>query len=259
MRHFAMCTLVKKEYTTLKLIPSTRLDLIPPSHRYPAKSMRGLLPQSQLKTLSQRNKLNSQIIELIEGFEKNPSAELVVIQQVVRTLNLDLPLEYLDLFSFMNGGEGFIGDNYCRLYAIEDLMPLNEAFLVKEFAPELLIFGSNGGGEAFAFNTSSSPFSIVAIPFIPMDIKWAKSLGKTINEFFFHFSNSADNRVKNIPPSINNTLIGKGIHEIQPVVFGGDPVDPKNKIPLSPKDYAKLVVFWNKIWQNRTHQEVITT
>jgi hypothetical protein len=38
----------------------------------------------------------------------------------------------------MNGGEGFINDNYCRLYAIEDLMPLNEAYSVKEFAPSLL-------------------------------------------------------------------------------------------------------------------------
>jgi len=201
-----------------------------------------------------KDKLNPQIIEFIEGFEKNPSADLKMIQQIIKELNLDLPSEYLDLFSFMNGGEGFIGDNYCRLYAIEDLIPLNEAFLVKEFVPELFIFGSNGGGEAFAFNTKSSPFSILEIPFIPMDVKWAKLLGKTINEFFFHFSNS---KIKSVPPSINKALIGKEIHEIQPVVFGGSPLDPKNKILISPKDYAELVVFWNKIWQNRKNQEVI--
>ena len=201
--------------------------------------------------------MNSQIIEFIEGFEKNPRAESAVNQQVVKALNLDLPSEYLNLFSFMNGGEGFIGDNYCRLYAIENLMPLNEAFLVKEFALELFIFGSNGGGEAFAFNTKSSPFSIVEVPFIPMDLKWAKLLEKTINEYFSHFSNSADNKVNSVPPSINKALIGKEIHEIRPVVFGGDPLDPKNKIPLGPEDYAKFVVFWNRIWQNRKHQEAI--
>jgi hypothetical protein len=206
------------------------------------------------KALSQRHKLNPQIIEFMEGFERNPRAEPMVIQQVVKELNLDLPSEYLDLFSLMNGGEGFIGDNYCRFYALEDLMPLNEAFLVKEFAPGLFIFGSNGGGEAFAFNTKSSPFSILEIPFIPMDVNWAKLLGKTMDEFFFHFSNSG---TKSAPPSINKTLIGKEIHEIQPVVFGGSPLDPKNKILLSPKDYAELVVFWNKIWQNRKNQEAI--
>ena len=191
--------------------------------------------------------MNSQIVKLIEGFEKNPAIEVEKIQQVVRAINLDLPSEYLEIFLLMNGGEGFIGENYCRFYAIEDLLPFNEAFSVKEFAPELFIFGSNGGGEAFAFHTRSNPFSIVEIPFIPMDMKLVKLLGNTMSEFFYHFSTGA----KSGSPSINKDLVGKEIHEIQPIVFGGNPLDPKNKTPLRPKDYAELVVFWNRIWQNR--------
>jgi len=191
--------------------------------------------------------LNSQIIKFLEGFEKNLTIESAMIQQVIKAINLDLPSEYLEIFSFINGGEGFISDNYCRLYSIEDLMPLNESFSVKEFAPELFIFGSNGGGEAFAFNTTSSPFSIVEIPFIPMDMKWAKLLGNTMSEFFSHFSTG----VKNNSSQINKDLIGKEIHEIHPVVFGGSPLDPKNKVLVPVKDYAELVVFWNKIWQSK--------
>ena len=176
--------------------------------------------------------MNSQILQCIEKFEKNPIAETSTFQQVLSNLNLELPSEYLDLFSFMNGGEGFIGDNYCRFYPIEELMPLNEAFLVKEFAPELFIFGSNGGGEAFAFNTTNKPFSIVKIPFIPMDLKWAKPLGNSISDFFFQFLSHTDQREASVSSSINKDLLGKEIHELQPVVFGGDPVDAKNKIPL---------------------------
>jgi hypothetical protein len=197
--------------------------------------------------------LNSLIVKFFEGFQKNPPVESATIQQAVKATNLDLPSEYLDIFSFMNGGEGFIGDNYCRLYAIEDLQFFNEAFSVKKFTPDLFIFGSNGGGEAFAFNVTSNPFSIVEIPFIPMDMKLAKLLGNTMGEFFSHFSTG----VKNNPSQINKDLIGKEIHEIHPIVFGGDPIDPKNKAPLPTKDYAELVVFWNKIWQNRKNQEIV--
>jgi hypothetical protein len=174
-----------------------------------------------------------------------------MIEQVIKRINLDLPLEYLEIFSFMNGGEGFIGDNYCRLYPIEDLIPLNEAFSVKEFAPELFIFGSNVDGEAFAFNTTSNPFSIVEIPFIPMDMEWANLLGKTITEFFSNFSNGEE---KN-SPQVNKDLIGKEIHEIHPIAFGGDPLDPKNKALVPIKNYAEIVVFWNEVW-HRIKQDV---
>ncbi|MGH7245265.1 MAG: RHS repeat-associated core domain-containing protein [Phycisphaerales bacterium] len=39
---------------------------------------------------------------------------------------------------------------------------------------------------------------------------------------------------------------GKQIHEIQPVKFGGDPVNPLNKISLSPAEHAPVTTWWNK-------------
>nr|MDQ3005170.1 hypothetical protein [Chloroflexota bacterium] len=88
--------------------------------------------------------------------------------------------------------------------------------------------------------------------FIPMNIKLANLLGKTIDEFFSYFSTG----ITNVSSSINMALIGKEIHEIQPIVFGGDPLDQKNKIPLHTKDYAELVVFWNKIWKSRNQETI---
>jgi hypothetical protein len=190
--------------------------------------------------------LNSEIIKFLDGFEKNPGVESALIQQVTQAVNLDFPLEYLGLFLHMNGGEGFVGDNYCRLYSIENLIPLNQAFMITDFAPGFFIFGSTGGGEAFAFDTKSKPFSIVKIPFIPMDVKYAELLGTTIYDFFVSLSRQSSNI---IPHAINKTAVGKEIHEIQPVVFGGDPVDVKNKILLSSEDYAKVVVWWNRKYQ----------
>ena len=191
--------------------------------------------------------MNFEITRFFEDFEKNPPIELVKIQEVVKTINLDLPSEYLEIFSFMNGGEGFIGDNYCRLYPLDELVSLNESFSVKEFAPEFFIFGSNGGGEAFAFDIAKSPYAIVKIPFIPMDLDFIALIGQTVGEFFSSFSTSE----KEVLHEINRDLIGKEIHERHPVVFGGDPIDPKNKAYVPTKNYAELVVFWNKIWRSR--------
>jgi hypothetical protein len=191
--------------------------------------------------------LNTEISNFFEGFYKNPPINSMAIQQIVNVLKLGWPSDYLEVFSFMNGGEGFIGDGYCRLYPLDELISLNESFSVKEFAPEIFIFGSNGGGEAFAFNITTSPVSIVKIPFIPMDAEAAELLGKTFREFLLSFTKKETNNLA----QINKDLIGKEVHEIQPIVFGGSPTDPENKAFVPVKDYGKLVVFWNKIWQSK--------
>ena len=191
--------------------------------------------------------MNFEITKFFENFEKNLPIELVKIQEVAKAINLDLPSEYLEIFSFMNGGEGFIGDNFCRLYPLDELVSLNESFSVKEFAPEIFIFGSNGGGEAFAFNIAESPYVIIKIPFIPMDLDFTNLIGQTVSEFFSSFSTSERRTLL----EINRDLIGKEIHEKHPVVFGGDPIDPNNKTFVPTKNYAELVVFWNKIWHSR--------
>lgn len=191
--------------------------------------------------------MNSEINKLFEGFEKNPPINSLEVQKIANAINFDLPSDYLEIFSFMNGGEGFIGNEYCRLYPLDELISLNESFSVKEFAPEIFVFGSNGGGEAFAFKATTSSVSIVKIPFIPMDVGFAELLGKTFRNFLASFNENEDNE----SAEINRNLIGKEIHEIQPIVFGGSPIDPKNKAFVPVKDYGKLIVFWNKIWKNK--------
>lgn len=38
---------------------------------------------------------------------------------------------------------------------------------------------------------------------------------------------------------------GMQIHEVQPVIFGGDPVDPQNKVFLTRQQHAEIVTWWN--------------
>jgi hypothetical protein len=52
---------------------------------------------------------------------------------------------------------------------------------------------------------------------------------------------------------INRDLIGKEIHEIKPVIFGGSPTDHSNKTALSIEKYAEVVAWWNAKYLELNH------
>ncbi|MCX2781311.1 hypothetical protein [Microbulbifer thermotolerans] len=42
-------------------------------------------------------------------------------------------------------------------------------------------------------------------------------------------------------------LAGLEIFEITPVILGGDPIDPQNKITLTRVQHIEAVRYWNKV------------
>lgn len=42
-------------------------------------------------------------------------------------------------------------------------------------------------------------------------------------------------------------LAGKEIFEVQPIILGGSPTDPRNKTVLTREDHIKAVNYWNNI------------
>lgn len=86
---------------------------------------------------------------------------------------LGLPDDFLSVFSELNGGEGFVGGEYLILWKAEELVPFNREYETDKYAPGIFLFGSNGGGEGFGFDTRSKPYKVVEIPFIGMDLKYA--------------------------------------------------------------------------------------
>lgn len=102
-------------------------------------------------------------------FVANPPAGREEIEKLQNELKFALPRSYVEFLLTANGGEGFIPDSYVIFWRVEDLVPRNAAYNVAELAPGLFLFGSNGGGEAFGFDTCSETCSIVSIPFVTMD------------------------------------------------------------------------------------------
>ncbi len=106
---------------------------------------------------------------LFAQFKANPPASAALIAQSQAKLSFPLPADYASFLRQMNGGEGSLGKAYVALWRVEQLGERNAGYEVAEFAPGLFLFGSNGAGEAFAFDARVSPTRIVAVPFIGME------------------------------------------------------------------------------------------
>jgi len=77
-----------------------------------------------------------------------------------------------------------LGQNYVMLWKAEELKPLNAGYEVARFAPGLFLFGSDGGGEAYAFDIREDPWVVIQVPFIGMgDPQYAIPLGRSFTEF----------------------------------------------------------------------------
>jgi len=111
---------------------------------------------------------NISIEELLKRFKRNPPVNNLAIEDFNLKTGLELPLNYINFLKIANGGEGFIGNSYISLWKIEELQELNVAYQVGEYAPGLLLIGSDMGGEAFAFDMTTRPWPLVRVPFVGM-------------------------------------------------------------------------------------------
>lgn len=101
-----------------------------------------------------------------------------------------LPRDYVDFLKTANGGEGTIGAAYIRLWGVEDIIRLNRGYEVQEFLPGLLVFASNGGGGAFAFDTRHDPWTILGVEFTVMRFEDAVRLANSFTEFILRLVQS---------------------------------------------------------------------
>jgi hypothetical protein len=116
-------------------------------------------------------------------FVGHPPAGLEDIERTQRQLHFRLPNSYVEFLLSRDGGEGFIGGSYLVLWRIEDLIAMNKAYNTATFAPDLLLIGSDGGGEAFGFDTRTKSLPIVSVPFVPMDVVDAKAIAPDFGAF----------------------------------------------------------------------------
>lgn len=136
---------------------------------------------------------NSNTDSLFERFAGNPPASPDEIETAQRQLKFRLPKSYIDFMLAKNGGEGFVGKTYFVLWKIDDLISMNAAYHVAEFAPGLFLFGSNGADEAFGFDIRFETCAIVSVPFVGMNLQTAKPAAPDFKAFLLALRDGSSN------------------------------------------------------------------
>lgn len=121
--------------------------------------------------------------QMLVEFDRNPPCELVIIEKAERETEFVFPVDYRDFLLEQNGGEGWIGLNYARFWRAEELSEMNEGYMFTELSSAILAIGSNGGGEAYAFDRRTGEPSLVLIPFIGMELDAAIPIAKSFHAF----------------------------------------------------------------------------
>ncbi len=107
-----------------------------------------------------------------------------VISNTLAELGIALPEDYVRFLRTHNGGEGFLGANYIIFWKAEELSSLNREYEVDKYAPGILLFGSDGGGEGYGFDTQDAAMPVVRVPFIGMDRRYATAVASNFSDLF---------------------------------------------------------------------------
>jgi hypothetical protein len=112
-------------------------------------------------------------------WDREESANPEAINTLASKSGLNLPKDYLDFLSLSNGGEGElpVDPYWFQIWSAENVLEHNEGYQVAQFLPDFFAFGSNGGGEMFAFDTrKDGAWPVYMIPFVPMEEAGAKKV-----------------------------------------------------------------------------------
>jgi hypothetical protein len=101
-----------------------------------------------------------------QSFQPNAPASSAALAALKAGLGKALPESYMAFLERANGGEGFVGEFYLRLWRAEELLELNRAYNTAEFFPNFFLIGTDGGGEAYGFDVSRGDTTVFGVPFI---------------------------------------------------------------------------------------------
>jgi len=120
---------------------------------------------------------------IVANFNGNSPASELDIQIFNSGSTIKLPDDYVSFLRKWDGGEGFFGLEYVILWRLSELNLMNREYEVDRYAPGLFLFGSNGGGEAYAFDARVPMKPIVAVPFVGMCLEEILPIANDFGEF----------------------------------------------------------------------------
>jgi hypothetical protein len=124
------------------------------------------------------------IKEILKGLKLNKGVSENQLDILQDTLGVSLPDDYLEFLRYTDGALGLIAnDCYIAIWDVKEIASFNENYTVDEFVPGLLVFASDGGDRAYAFDTRSDKLPVVEYSFSELSLDEAKPISSTFNEF----------------------------------------------------------------------------
>jgi len=97
-----------------------------------------------------------------------------MIDEAEKRLGQRFPDDYRDFLTARNGLATWFGDVYIALYSIDQVVELNEIHGHLSHQPELIHIGSDGGGEAIAFDFRKHPPVVILVNLV--SIHWSEAI-----------------------------------------------------------------------------------
>jgi len=189
----------------------------------------------------------TEMLTLLEGLERTAGASVEELQALRSRFPIEWPKDYMDCLRWSNGIEGYVrGHGYLWLWSTSDVARLNDAYGVSELAPNLILVGSDAGPSGYGFDTTHVALPFIRVEMAAMHREYVENIASSFAEFVRHLAEAplaaGEAEPGNFGPP--NWLRGKILHEKHPIVMGGDPNDPDNRV-LVPRDvHPQLTVFW---------------
>src|SRR6266566_5665103 len=101
---------------------------------------------------------------LLDGFELNPPASAVEIDSFLQAVGRVPDMDYLEFMKEHNGGEGIIGDlGYLIIWSLSEALQNTQDYRIDDVRAGLLLFATDGGDKAFAFDRAQLNWPIVSV------------------------------------------------------------------------------------------------
>jgi len=139
-----------------------------------------------------------------------------------------------------DGAEGHVGKSFLALWPIAQIGEWNGFLETAAFAPNLTVFATDGGEEAYAVSRASDQPRIVNVPLVGLGHVDAKDIAGDLAGFLQWLGGSAID-----PLPADSAIRGKVIWRVQPIMFGGDPTDQSNIRFVDAVDAWKMAAWFN--------------
>lgn len=195
--------------------------------------------------------LSPAALALAEKLERVGAANPASIKAVENELRFSFPPGYADFASLADGAEGFVGEAYLSMWPVNRLVALNAMVNVSRFAPGMVLFATDGGTQAYAFDGRQTPVSIVEVHIVTLRWSEATPLATDFEAFLRHLS--GDQLISTSRPRLD--LLRHNTWEVHPIVLGGSPEDPKNRQVVGLETMLQFAAYWNDVILRMDEQE----